>query len=63
MVDEDQDAVAFEKIFEAAERITDMARSRPAEAQRLLERAQYLRDLAEQIRADWQRRFVIQSAP
>ena len=58
MVDEDQDAVAYEKIFEAAERIADMARTRPAEAQRLLERAQYLRELAEQIRQDWQRRYV-----
>jgi inosine/xanthosine triphosphate pyrophosphatase family protein len=58
MVDEDQDAVAYEKIFEAAERIADMAQTRPAEAQRLLERAQYLRNLAEQIRQDWQRRYV-----
>jgi hypothetical protein len=59
MVDEEQDAFAYEKIFEAAERIADMARARPADAQRLLERAQYLRDLAEQIRQDTQRRFAL----
>jgi hypothetical protein len=36
-----------------------MARNRPEEASRLLERAQYLRDLAEQIRQDSQRRFAL----
>lgn len=59
MVDEEQDASAYEKIFEAAERIADMARARPEEASRLLERAQYLRGLAEQIRQDSQRRFAL----
>ena len=59
MVDEEQDAFAYEKIFEAAERIADMARARPADAQKLLERAQYLRDLAEQIRQDSQRRYAV----
>ena len=59
MVDEEQDAFAYEKIFEAAERIADMARARPADAQNLLERAQYLRDLAEQIRQDSQRRYAV----
>jgi hypothetical protein len=59
MVEEEQDAFAYEKIFEAAERIADMAQTRPDEADRLLERAQYLRDLAEQIRQDTQRRFAL----
>lgn len=59
MVDEEQDAFAYEKIFEAAERIADMARNRPEEASRLLERAKYLRDLAEQIRRDSLRRFAL----
>jgi 3-methyladenine DNA glycosylase AlkD len=58
MVEEDQDAMAFEKISEAAERIADMARARPDQAERLLERARYLRDLADQIRRDSERRFV-----
>jgi hypothetical protein len=59
MVDEEQDAEASEKIFEAAERIADMAAARPWEAQRLLERAEYLRGLAEQIRRDRERRFAV----
>jgi hypothetical protein len=59
MVEDEQDALAYEKIFEAAERIADMALNRPEDAPRLLERAQYLRALAEQIRQDSLRRFAL----
>jgi hypothetical protein len=58
MIENDLDEAAFEKILEAAERIADMARTRPADAASLLERARYLRGLAEDIRRDWERRFV-----
>ena len=58
MVEVEQDALAFEKLSEAAERIADMARARPGEADRLLERARYLRGLADQIRQDIERRFA-----
>jgi hypothetical protein len=57
LVAEEQDALAVEKIAEAAERIADMALARPGEAERLMERARYLRDLADQIRRDIERRF------
>ena len=58
MVEVEQDALAFEKLSEAAERIVDMARARPGEADRLLERARYLQSLADQIRQDIARRFA-----
>lgn len=58
MIERDEDEAAFEKILEAAERIADMARSRPEDAARLLERSGYLRGLAEEIRRDWQRRIA-----
>jgi hypothetical protein len=58
MIEPDQDEAAFAKIMEAAERIADMAQSRPAEAATLLERAKYLRSLAEEIRRDWEKRFA-----
>jgi hypothetical protein len=59
MIENDLDETAFEKILEAAERIADMARTRPADAPSLLERARYLRSLAEDIRRDWERRFAM----
>jgi hypothetical protein len=58
MTERDQDEAAFEKILEAADRIADMARTRPNDAAALLERSRYLRNLAEDIRRDWRRRFV-----
>jgi hypothetical protein len=61
MVEKEQGAMAFEKLSEAAERIADMARARPGEAERLLERARYLRSLADQIRQDIERRFAPES--
>jgi hypothetical protein len=58
MSEHDEDEATFEKILEAADRIQDMAQSRPADAPAMLERAQYLRELAEQIRRDRERRFA-----
>ena len=56
MSEDDQDQITSNKILEAAAEIKDMARDRPAEAAQMLERANYLADLAEQIRRDWQQR-------
>lgn len=53
MGDTDHDVAASEKLLEAVDRIRDMARERPAEAAAMLERAEYLAELARQIRNDW----------
>src|SRR5689334_20854146 len=56
MVSHDQDEETLGKMLEAAAEIKNMARSRPAEAPAMLEQAQHLIELAEQIRSDWLRR-------
>ncbi|HZS83810.1 MAG TPA: hypothetical protein VFA50_13125 [Stellaceae bacterium] len=56
MTDDDHDELTFGKMLEAAAAIKDMARTRPAEASAMLEQAQHLIELAEQIRSDWLRR-------
>jgi hypothetical protein len=56
MVSHDEDEETLGKMLEAAAEIKNMARSRPAEAPAMLEQAQHLIELAEQIRSDWLRR-------
>lgn len=53
MGETDTDITASEKLLEAVDRIRDMARERPEEAAAMLERAQYLAELAQQIKNDW----------
>ena len=56
MIEADRDVGASEKILEAVDRIRDMARDRPEEAALMLERAEYLAELAQQIKNDWAQR-------
>ena len=56
MIGDEHDEATFEMMLEAAAAITEMARTRPAEASAMLEQAQHLVELAEQIRSDWERR-------
>jgi len=56
MVGHDQDEETLGKMLEAAAEIKNMARSRPAEAPAMLEQAEHLIELVEQIRSDWLRR-------
>jgi len=58
MSEADQGFGASEKILEAVDRIRDMASTRPEEAAALLERAQYLAELAQQIKDDWAQRWT-----
>jgi hypothetical protein len=58
MISDDHDIQTSGKMLEAAAAIKDMARDRPAEAPAMLEQAQHLIELAEQIENDWLRRQI-----